>query len=171
MQLKVLKTITTILIATAAGCAPLSVAPTGRKPVRWIVVEKTIGDFAPGGRSGDGQVDPRAAMLTMQPLYAEDVNWEVVVDPHDFFVEVLDISPSAQASPGETVTARVRVGKARSHDMYLLTARASSHDVEVIGASEMIVRGNAIALFRFTSLTAGRGGIAVAVERVDGGHR
>lgn len=171
MQRKILKTVMAILIATAAGCAPPSVAPPGRRPVRWIVVEKQIGDLAPEGRSGDGQVDPRAPMLTMQPLFAEDVNWEVVVDPHDFFVEVLDIRPSAQASPGETVTARVRVGKARSNETYLLTARASNHNVEVIGASEMVVRGGAIALFRFTSATAGRGGIAIAVERIDGGTR
>lgn len=171
MQRKVLNTVTAILIATTAGCVPPSVAPPGRKPVRWIVVEKKIGDVAPEGRSGDGQVDPRAPMLTMQPLYAEDVNWEVVVDPHDFFVEVVDISPSAQASPGETVTARVRVGKARSNETYLLTARASNRDVAVIGASEMVVRGGEIAMFRFTSATAGRGGIAVAVERIDGGNR
>jgi len=171
MQLTVLRIFAAILIAAAAGCAPQIVAPPGRKPVRWIVVEKKIGDLAPDGRSGDGQVDPRAAMLTMQPLYAEDVNWEVVVDPHDFFVEVVDISPNAQATPGETVTARVRVGKARSNESYLLTARASSHDVELIGASELVVRGNAVAMFRFTSLTAGRGGIAVGVERLDGGNR
>jgi hypothetical protein len=36
-----------------------------------------------------------------------------------------------------------------------------------MGASEQIVRGGASAIFRFTSLSSGPGGIAVGVEKVD----
>ena len=171
MQPRGMWTLAVIVFAAAVGCTPQALAPAVRRPVRWIVVEKKAGDLVPDGRSGDGHVDPRATMLSMQPLYAEDVNWEVFVDPHEFFVEVVDISPSSQASPGETVTARVRVAKARSRETYRLTARASHQDVRVIGPSETIVRGSAVALFRFTCATVGRGGIAVAVERIEGETR
>ena len=154
------------------GCVPPMTPSPERKPVRWIVVEKPVGALLANGRSGDGQVDPRAVVLTMQPLYREDVNWEVVVDPHDFFVEVLEITPSTQASPGETVSATVRVGRAKEGEYYRLTAKPSQPDVHIIGEGEQIVRGGNTARFRFTNLTLGRAGIAVAVEKmgIDGGH-
>lgn len=135
------------------------------------MVEKRVGEIVPEGRRGQGQLDPQAVVLTLQPLYAEDVNWEVVVDPHDYYVEILEITPSRQASPGETVSARVRVGHARENEVYRLVARTSQPDVEIVGERECTVRGSSPASFRFTSLSAGRGGIAIGVERLGGGAR
>ncbi len=153
------------------GCAVPQESGPKRTPVRWIMVEKRVGELVPEGRTGDGQVDPQAVVLTLQPLYSEDVNWEVVVDPHDYFVEILEITPSTQASPGETVSAKVRVGRARQDEVYRLIARASQADVEILGERERIVRGSAPVSFRFTSVSAGRGGIAIGVEKVEGGER
>jgi hypothetical protein len=153
------------------GCSPTLVRGPGRTPVRWIVVEKRVGEVTPGGWVGDGQVDPQAVVLTMQPLYREDLEWEVVVDPHDYFVEVLEIAPGSQATPGETVTAKVRVGKAKPGDVYRLIAKASRSDVQILGASEQIVHGGTPALFRFTSISTGPGGIAVGVEKVESQDR
>lgn len=158
-------------IVSLSGCSPTLVRGPERSPVRWIVVEKRVGDVTPGGWVGDGQVDPQAVVLTMQPLYREDLEWEVVVDPHDYFVEVLEIVPGSQASPGETVTAKVRVGKAKPGDVYRLMAKASRADVQILGASEHIVHGCTPASFRFTSLSTGSGGIAVGVERLEPGDR
>ncbi len=153
------------------GCSPSLVRGRERTPVRWIVVEKRVGDVTPGGWVGDGQVDPQAVVLTMQPLYREDLEWEVVVDPHDYFVEVLEIVPGSQATPGETVTAKVRVGKAKPGDVYRLLAKASRADVQILGATEQIVHGCSPALFRFTSTSTGAGGIAVGVEKLEPGDR
>ena len=151
-----------------SACAVQAPPPRERTPVRWIMVEKPIGEVVPSGQNGQGQVDPRASIVTLQPLYSEDVNWEVVVEPHDFYVEIIEITPRGQASPGETVTAKVRVGRAREADTYRLSARASRSDVEIVGERERTVRGGAPASFRFTSLSPGRGGIAIGVERLEG---
>ena len=151
------------------GCSSPRVQGPEQTPVRWIVVEKRMGDVTTGGWVGDGQVYPQALVLTMQPLYREDLEWEVVVDPHDYFVEVLEISPRAQASPGELVTAKVRVARARKDDVYRLVVKASQAEVEIFGAREQIVLGDAPAVFRFTSITTGRAGIAVGVERMEPG--
>lgn len=167
MQALIGKLAAAAALIAAVGCVPPPAGPPVRTPVRWVVVEKRVKDIVPDGRTGDGQVDPESVVLTMQPLYREDVNWEVVVDPHDYFVEVLEITPSSQASPGETVTARVRVGKARSDSTYRLIARASHQDVEILGEKELVVHGSAVAIFRFTSVATGRGGIAVGVEKVE----
>jgi hypothetical protein len=155
------------VLGLSACAVPLQEVPT-RIPVRWIMVEKAIGEIVPNGQNGDGQVNPASMVLTLQPLYSEDVDWEVVVDPHDFFVEILEIEPSRQASPGETVSAKVRVGRAREGDTYRLTARASQSDVQIVGERIKTVRGSAPASFRFTSLSPGKGGIAIGVEKVEG---
>lgn len=156
-----------VMLCGLSACAvPVAVAP-GRTPVRWIMVEKPVGEVVPNGQNGDGQVDPQSLIVTLQPLYPEDVNWEVVVDPHDFYVEILAITPGGQASPGETVSAKVRVGRAREGETYRLIARASRSDVQIVGDREKTVRGAMPADFRFTSLSPGRGGIAIGVERVD----
>ena len=157
--------------ATLGGCVPTLPEVSERTPVRWIVVEKRVDEVIPEGRLGDGQVDPGAIVLTMQPLYAEDLEWKVVVEPRDYFVEVLEISPRAQASPGEIVTAKVHVARARSEDRYRLVAKASRPDVQLLGTAEQIVQGGAPVLFRFTSISSGPGGIAVGVERLDSGDR
>jgi hypothetical protein len=123
------------------------------------------------GRVGNGQVDPDAIVLTMQPLYREDVSWEVVIDPHDYFVEILEVTPKVPAAPGETVSARVRVARARPDELYRLTARGSQGDVRILGAAQCVVRGDAPAAFRFTSLEPGRAGIAVGVEALGDSKR
>lgn len=151
-----------------AGCASPARVPE-RTPVRWIVVEKKVGELLPDGVVGEGRLDPAAQLLALQPLYREDLEWEVVVDPHDYFVEVLEISPGTSAAPGEVVTAKVRVGRARKGERYRLLANASQAGVQVLGDAEHIVKEGATAVFRFTSSLPGAGGIAVSVERVSSG--
>lgn len=163
---RISRPVTAALLLGLSACALPAPAPSPRKPVRWIMVEKAVGDVVPHGQNGDGQVDPQSMIVTLQPLYSEDVNWEVVVDPHDFYVEILEITPHGQASPGETVSAKVRVGRAREGEVYRLTARASRSDVQIISDRDIIVRGGAPVSFRFTSLAPGRGGIAIGVEKV-----
>ena len=153
------------------GCAPTLPVTSVRTPVRWIVVEKRVDEVIPEGQVGEGKVDPGAIVLTMQPLYAEDLEWQVVVDPHDYFVEVLEILPRVQAHPGETVTAKVHVARARADDLYRLVAKASRSEVQLLGASEQIVHGGEPVLFRFTSVSSGPGGIAVGVEKLESGSR
>ncbi|HLY76249.1 MAG TPA: hypothetical protein VKU80_19265, partial [Planctomycetota bacterium] len=123
IQFRLVAAAATVSVLSACS-VPVPAAPI-RMPVRWIMVEKPVGEVVPNGQNGDGQVDPRSMIVTLQPLYSEDVNWEVVVDPHDFYVEIVEISPKGQAAPGETVSAKVRVGHARPGDLYRLTARSS----------------------------------------------
>ncbi|HVR86766.1 MAG TPA: hypothetical protein VMU54_20755 [Planctomycetota bacterium] len=165
-----MKTRSTLLVGIAgaallSGCAVPTALPPAEKPVRWILVEKRLADVIPDGRVGDGRADPEALLLTLVPLGPEDVRWQVLVDPADYFVEVLEITPSGETAPGETVTAKVRVARARKGEVYRLVARASRPDVEILGSSERVVREDAPALFRFTSRSTGRGGIAIGVER------
>ena len=47
----------------------------------------------------------------------------------------------------------------------------SRPDVQILGASEQIVHGCTPALFRFTSISTGPGGIAVGVEKVESQDR
>jgi hypothetical protein len=155
-----------VLLCGLIACAAPPPAVPERTPVRWIMVEKPVGEVVPNGQNGEGQVDPRSMIVTLQPLYSEDVNWEVVVDPHDFYVEIVAISPAGQAAPGETVCALVRVAHARSGDLYRLTAKGSQQDVQILGEREHLVRGGTPAAFRFTSLGPGRAGISVGVEKV-----
>lgn len=152
-----------------AGCSvplPEPEAPA-QMPLRWIMVEKRADQVYSGSVRGDGQVDPSSTLITMVPLYREDLEWKVVVSPPEYTVEVLEILPSPEASPGETVSATVRVGRAVPGERYLLTAKARTADVHILGAREQIVSGNNPAVFRFTSLAAGPGGIGVSVERID----
>lgn len=173
MRLKERARILSLVLAALGlwGCSPSLLRSPERTPVRWIVVEKRVGEIRAGGPVGDGQVDPMAVVLTMQPLYREDLEWEIVVDPHDYFVEVLEIIPKSQAAPGETVNAKVRVGHSRPNDRYRITARVSQSGVEILGEAECIVRGSSPATFRFTSLVPGRAGIAVGVEKLEGDGR
>jgi hypothetical protein len=155
-----------IAAGVLAGCLhpPSPAAP--RTPVRWIVVERTLGEVIPGGRVGDGQADPGAVVLSVEPLHREDLEGPGAADPSDPFVEVLEISPGPWAAPGETVTARVRVARAEKGEIYRLVATASRPDVKLIGAHECVVHGGEPARFRFTSLSSGPGGIAVGVEKL-----
>ena len=101
----------------------------------------------------------------------EDLEWQVVVDPHDYFVEILEITPYAQAPLGEMVNAKLRVGRMRPNELYQLTARASQAGVEILGEGACLVRGSSPASFRFTSLGPGRTGIALVVESLEGAGR
>ncbi len=154
-----------LALSTVGSCTHPTHVPE-RRPVRWVMVEKPAAQVLTQGQSGDGRVDAGARLLALHPLYREDLQWDVVVDPHDFFVEVVEISPGTSANPGEVVSAKVRVGRAKDEDIYRLTATASRSDVRLLSARELLVRGSAPAVFQFTSASAGAGGIAVAVERV-----
>lgn len=136
-----------------------------REPVKWILVERRYGDVA-RGVSDDGTVNPDAPVLAFQPLYPEDVVWDVVVDPAEHFVELVSFSPAGPAAPGEVVSATVRVGKARANHRYRLSARPSQVGVKILGSPETIVQGDGLGVFRFTSCVSGRAGIAVAAERL-----
>lgn len=138
------------------------------EPVRWILVEKRYGDLPPAEKSQDGRVNPEAIVLAFQPLYPEDLKWEVVLDPQDQFVEVVGFSPAGPARPGEVVSATVRVGKAKAGQLYRLSAKASQADVRILGEVQTTVKGNETAVFRFTSCASGRAGITVRVERIEG---
>jgi hypothetical protein len=139
----------------------------GRSALRWIVVEKRVADLGGGGRAGDGQVNPEAVVLAILPLAREDLDWQVVVRAHDYFVEVIDLDPSGPARPGERIRARVRVGRAGKDDLYRLSAQASSPEIAIFGAREQLVRGPGIVTFQFTSASSGPGGIEIAVEKMD----
>lgn len=152
------------------GCDPVSLRAPERRPVRWILVEKEPGDVFPGGQVGDGRLDPRSRILTLEPLYPEDLQWAVVVDPQDSVVEVLEISPGAAANPGEIVTAKVRVGRTRLGESYRLSASPSRPGVTIVGSRAQIVLEGAPALFRFTSASIGPGGITVGVDRIPAGQ-
>lgn len=146
---------------------PLKDAAIWREPVRWILVERRYGDVESAGAVSDGRVNPDAMILAFQPLYPEDLTWEVMISPEDHFVELVDYSPSGPVAPGEVVSATVRVGKAKMGQRYRLVARASRADVSLLGASDVVVVGTSTAVFRFTSATSGRAGIEVGVERID----
>lgn len=137
-----------------------------REPVRWILVERRYGDVASRSDAGDGRVNPDATVLAFQPLYPEDLTWEVVVSPEEQFVELVNFSPSGPATPGEIVSATVRVGKAKAGQTYRLTAKPSRSDVRILGECAAVVQGWDTAVFRFTSCASGRAGIAVGVERI-----
>jgi hypothetical protein len=130
------------------------------------MVEKRLAELLPEGQVGDGRADPEARLLALEPLPADLLGGQVGVDPRDYFAELLKLTPSGDAAPGETVTAEVRVARARKGEVYRLTARASRADVEILGAREQVVREDAPAVFRFTRRSSGRGGIALGVERV-----
>jgi hypothetical protein len=154
------------LLLSALGCGlPPEAGAAPREPVRWLLVERRYGDVAPA-TSGDGTINPDAMVLAFQPLYPEDLAWEVSVEPEEQYVEVLGFCPSGPAKPGEIVSATVRVGKARAGQTYRLVAKASQADVRILGDCETIVKGSDTAVFRFTSCASGRAGIAVGVERI-----
>lgn len=140
-------------------------SPAPREPVRWLLVERKYGEVAPTA-SGDGRVNPDAVVLAFQPLYPEDLAWEVSVDVEEHYVEVVGFSPAGAAQPGEVVTATVRVGKAKAGQLYRLSAKASQPDVRILGDLQAVVKGSDTAVFRFTSCASGRAGIAVGVERI-----
>jgi len=50
---------------------------------------------------------------------------------------------------------------------YWIIAKPLNPSVKILGDAEQHVRGSVSALFRFTSVEGGRGGIAVCAERVE----
>lgn len=157
------------LMATALqACMHRSPEENGstKEPVRWILVERRYGDVASPPSAGDGRVNPDAVVLAFQPLYPEDLTWEVVVSPEEHYVEVVGFSPAGPATLGEIVSATVRVGKAKAGQAYRLSARPSQVDVKILGESQAIVQGGGTVVFRFTSCASGRAGIVVGVERL-----
>ncbi len=147
---------------------------SAREPLRWILVERRYRDIArpesPGEGNGqglgDGRINPDALVLAFQPLYPEDLTWNVVVNPDDHFVELVEVSPGGPVAPGEIVTATFRVGQARPQERYQLSALPSEQGVEILGPDSALVMGREAVRFRFTSSLPGSGGIRVAVERV-----
>lgn len=135
------------------------------EPIRWILVERRYADIE-SNSAGDGRINPDSIVLTFQPLYPKDLTWEVVVSPDKHYVELVEFSPSGPASPGEVITARVRVGNAKRDQVYVLMAKPCQPEVKILGQEKAIVSGDSSAVFTFTSLTSGRGGIAVGVQVV-----
>jgi hypothetical protein len=162
-----------LLPLSAQACVSLNSdrGESPREPARWVLVERRYADVVQTTTNGDGRVNPDAVVLTFQPLYPEDLNWDVVVDPEDQFVEVVGFTPEGHARPGEIVSATVRVGKAKIGQLYRLSAKPSQTDVRILGEAQTVVRGNETAVFRFTSCTSGRAGIAVGVERIGAEER
>lgn len=138
----------------------------GREPVRWILVERRYGTLEAPPKAGDGSINPEAVVLAFQPLYTEDLTWEVVVNPEEHFVKLVGVSPSGPVAPGEVISATVRVGNAKIGQLYRLLATPSHSDVRILGHNEVTVNGEAATIFRFTSSSSGRTGIGVGVERI-----
>lgn len=161
------------LLAAALGlclqaCASRNLGENAgsREPVRWVLVERRYGELAAQPDSGDGVINPEAVVLAFQPLYPEDLTWDVMVNPDEHFVELVQVNPSGAVKPGEIVTATFRVGNAKAGQHYLLSIKATEHVVHIVGATQALVSGFETARFRFTSSKAGRSGIAVAVEHL-----
>lgn len=150
------------------ACAPRAIedGAGSREPVRWILVERQYGDLEVPPHGGDGAINPEAVVLAFQPLYPEDLTWEVVVSPDEHFVELVQVSPSSAVAPGEVVTVTVRVGRAKADQRYRLSISATEPTVQILGTPQALVRGVEPMRFSFTSSKAGRSGIAVAVERL-----
>ena len=161
-------TLPVIVAVVFQGCVSLepSENATYREPVRWLLVERAYGELAVGQKSGDGGINPDAMVLAFQPLYPEDLKWDVLVEAQEQFVELVSFTPQTAAAPGEVVSATVRVGKARPAELYRLSARASQADIRILGEAQIVVKGSETAIFRFTSCASGRAGIAVGVERI-----
>ena len=154
-----------LLVLSVQGCLPgIEVGGEAREPVRWILVERRYGDLPDAPPSRDGKVNPDAVVLAFQPLYPEDLKWDVVVSPEEHFVELLGHSPTGSVPPGQVVTARVRVGRAKPNHRYLLEAVTTQPHVRVIGSNRVVVRGEEVSIFTFTSLTNGRGGVEIGVR-------
>jgi hypothetical protein len=154
------------------ACVPQAMEQgVATEPVRWILVERRYGDLEAPPSGGDGTINPDAVVLGLQPLYPEDLTWEVVVSPEEHFVELVGLSPSGPVGPGEVVSAAVRVAKAHPDRLYRLRATPSQPDIRLYGQREAIVNGGATAVFRFTSSASGRAGIAVGVEVISRADR
>lgn len=151
-------------VVGTVGCAMAPGSPP-KEPIRWIVVEKKAGELAEEGALGGAVLEPGAVLLVMEPVYGED--WRVTVKAHDHFVELVEVSPSGTAAPGETVTAKVRVAGGSPKNRYRLMATPTRQDVRVFDQSEHLVTAGVVVAFRFTSLTGGKSGIEVTVERLD----
>jgi hypothetical protein len=155
------------LLAQACGSPSFAGNNGLREPVRWVLVEKRYGDLPEAPPTGDGRVNPDAVVLAFQPLYPEDLEWDVVIDPEEHYAQVVTCTPQGPARPGEIVTATVRVGKPKAGRRYRLTARPSQPEVRILGEPQAIVRGDKTAVFRFTSSSSGRAGITVGVELLE----
>ena len=59
------------------------------------------------------------------------------------------------------------MGNARPGVAYRLLTRPSTPDVRIVGEAEILVHGSQEAVFRFTSLQGGRGGIEVGVGEIE----
>jgi hypothetical protein len=155
------------ILLQACGYGGLRSEDAPEEPVRWILVERRYGDVV-GMAAGDGAVNPDAMVLAFQPLYQRDLTWDIVVRPDEHFVELVGFSPRGPASPGEVVTAMVRVGQAKPGQQYRLEATPSTPDVRILGSAQAMVTGSESSCFQFTSRASGRGGIAVSVQRIIG---
>lgn len=138
-----------------------------KEPVRWILVERRYGDIGSPTADGDGRVNPDAMVLAFQPLYPEDMTWEVVISPEEHHVELVGFSPTGPAAPGEIVSATVRVGRSKVGQVYRLVAKPSQHGVSILGDSQALVTGQETSVFRFTSSISGKAGISVGVHTVE----
>lgn len=158
-----------VVLVGLAACRVSPAGPPPREPIRWVVVEKRVGDLAEARAIAGGDFAPEVRILALEPLFPEDLGWTAEVEGRGTFVEILEVTPPGLVAPGEVVTARVRVGNARPGVAYRLVARPSTPDVQIMGEAEIRVRGPEVVVFRFTSLSGGRGGIEVGVA-LNGGE-
>jgi hypothetical protein len=159
-----------LALAQFTGCVFKSSGPISPasepEQIRWIVVERAVRDLAPDASWVEGQVDPGAVVLTMVPVREEVTAWTPRIHAPDYFVELLGITPEGPSSPGEVVSATVRVGRAKPGLRYLLQAVSSQPYVKIIGRDHAVVSGEECATFKFTSRSSGKGGIEVKVRPV-----
>ena len=136
------------------------------QPIRWQLVEKRYGDLKNHGASGDGLVDPDATALVFEPLYEEQLTTDIYVSAYPHAALLTGFSHS-QAGVGTVVTAEVRVRDAALGGVYRLTAKGSNDFIKILGENPIFLSGKEVGEFRFTSTVSGRGGVAIAVDRVD----
>jgi hypothetical protein len=139
------------------GCESAPMAEPVRARVRWVMVERRAEELFPPSAG----IDPRSVWLRMEPVGGEDSRWEVAVETQGLPIELVELLPGHDVAPGEAVTARVRIPRAASGGWYRLTARPSRQKVRILGPSEVRVRGDGLADFRFTHLESGRAGITI----------
>lgn len=157
------------IAAVAGGCAPLApssreTAPRHGGPIRWIVVERQVGDLYGPEVGGQGVIDPEAVVLVLEPLPSGPPRWQAEVTTDDFHVEVLSLVPPKEAGAGEIVTATVRVAGDRPEAAYRLTAVPCHSSIRLLDPSSQRARGNTPVQFRFTSLTGGRARVRIDAE-------
>lgn len=155
-------------LALLPGCSIRGLPAPASRPsegeLRWIVVEKLVGDLVDEGAWPEAQMQPGATMLAMAPVRDDVALWTPKIQAADYFVEVLAVSPEGRVEVGQVVTVSLRVGNAKPDAIYRLIASCGGGGTRILGEYERVVKGMEETKFRFTRVEGGLGVIRVDVE-------